>query len=152
MQEPLSHVNKFLNSKTEIVPVEQEVVVVGPDAVKNIFVNEINKINKLESLSNDLIAYISDAKAVKQLSYKQKQELLRTVNDIASDSRNFVFRMAELASKNEFLKRIMEINEGSKTIIQSSSGETYVSSIDDETRRNLTELLRDVVNSRCQGS
>lgn len=149
MDRPLSNVNDFLNSK-KLIPIKEEnVVISGADATKNIFINEVSKINKLENLSNELIKYIADEKSIKQLTYSQKQELLKTISIIQSDSRNFIFKMAELASKNEFLKKMIEINEAPKQIIESNNGETYISSIDDDTRRDLTELLRDVVNNRC---
>ena len=39
-----------------------------------------------------------------------------------------------------------------KELITSCNGETYISNIDEETRRNLTEILRDVVNERVRNS
>ena len=147
------NVNNFLNSLEESDQVKEvEVVMNDPDVVKNILLNEIVKVNRLESVTSELLNYITDSKAIKNLTYKEKQSLLRNIIEIQTNSRDFIFRAAELANKNEFLKKIMEVSYKPNQVIQSCNGESYISSIDDETRRDLTELLRDVINERCRNN
>ena len=147
------NVNNFLNSLEESDQVKEvEVVMNDPDVVKNILLNEIVKVNRLESVTSELLNYITDSKAIKNLTYKEKQSLLRNIIEIQTNSRDFIFRAAELANKNEFLKKIMEVSNKPNQVIQSCNGESYISSIDDETRRDLTELLRDVINERCRNN
>ena len=147
------NVNNFLDSLEESSEVkETEIVVNDPDVVKNILLNEIIKVNRLETVTNELLTYITDSKAIKNLTYKEKQSLLRNIVEIQTNSRDFIFRAAELANKNEFLKKLLEISNKPTQVVQSSNGESYISSIDDETRRDLTELLRDVINERCRNN
>lgn len=146
----LTKVNEFL-SKKEIVPSEETPIILnGPDTIKNILVNETLKLGRLEAVTNELLDYITDSKTMKNLSYKEKQNLLTTITNIQANSRDFIFRVAELSTKNTFLQEVLKMAQGPREIIQSESGEVYVSNIDDETRKNLTELLRDIVNERVR--
>lgn len=153
MGSKLTKVNDFLNNIDEASEIKQtNIVLSGPDAIKNILVNETLKLTRLESVTNELLNYLTDHKAIKQLTYKEKQHLLSTITDIQTNSRDFIFKVAELSSKNSFLQEVLKMAQEPKELITSCNGETYISSIDEETRRNLTEILRDVVNERVRNS
>lgn len=153
MSYKLTKVNNFLDSveQDNIAP-ETQVVLSGPDAIKNILVNETIKLNRLETITNELLNYLADSRAIKKLSYKEKQYLLTTITNIQANSRDFIFKVAEMSSKNAFLQEVLRVTQEPREIITSSNGETYISSIDDETRKNLTEILRDVVNERIRNA
>lgn len=149
----LTKVNEFLNEVPKPNEVaETQVVLSGPDAIKNILMNETNKLCRLENVTNILLDYITDPKAIKQLSYKEKQHLLNTITDIQNNSRDFIFKVAEMSSKNSFLQEVLKMAQEPNEIITSSNGETYVSSISDEARRNITEILRNVINERVRST
>ena len=153
MGNKLTKVNDFLNNIEEEPEIKQtNIVLSGPDAIKNILVNETLKLTRLESVTNELLNYLTDHKAIKQLTYKEKQHLLSTITDIQTNSRDFIFKVAELSSKNSFLQEVLKMAQEPKELITSCNGETYISNIDEETRRNLTEILRDVVNERVRNS
>ena len=82
-----------------------------------------------------------------QESYKEKQNLLKTVIEIQTNSRDFIFKVAELSSKNEFLKKVLELSQEPKEKVITSNGEIFESSIDENKRKELTELLREVANN-----
>ena len=149
MSKKLTRVNDFLQRiKKEDNITENDVILSGPDVIKNILVNETIKLSKLESVSNELLAYLTDSKVMRQLSYKEKQNLLGMITDIQNNSRDFIFKVAELSNKNTFLKEVLKLAEEPKDIIVSENGETYISQIDDETRKNLSEILINIVNDR----
>ena len=148
----LNRVNEFLRNQVTEVSKETSVVLNGPDAIKNILVNETVKLGKLEEVSNTLLNYLTDSKEIKRLSYKEKQNLLRTITEIQTNSRDFIFKVAELSSKNAFLQNVLKATQEPRQILTSSNGETYISNIDEDTRRNLTEILRDMVNERTRNS
>lgn len=149
----LDRVNEFLKTtKVEEHRLATDIVMNGSDTVKNILVNETIKINRLEKLTSSLLDYIGDEKAIKKLSYKDQQELLKTVSMIQNSSRDFIFKVAELSAKNEFIKKVLEVTNQPNEVITSSSGEKYISTIDEETRKNLTEVLRDMVNENIRNS
>lgn len=154
MSYDLTNVNNFLSNlkDTNVEQPETTVVINSGDVVSNILRNETVKLSRLDHVTNELLNYVTDSKVIKNLDYKEKQNLLRTIIDIQNNSRDFIFRVAELSSKNTFLQEVLKLSQGPKEIIQSENGETYISSIDDETRKNLTELLRDVVNERVRNS
>lgn len=148
----LNKVNEFLKNQITEVPKETSIVLNGPDAIKNILINETIKLGKLEEVSNELLAYLTDSKEIKRLSYKDKQNLLRTITEIQTNSRDFIFKVAELSSKNAFLQSVLKATQEPRQILTSSNGEQYISTIDEDTRKNLTEILRDIVNERTRNS
>ena len=143
----LSRVNKLLNDNKQEVKNESGIIVSGPDTIKNILMNETLKLAKLEQVSNELLNYVTDSKVIKHLSYKEKQNLLKTVIEIQTNSRDFIFKVAELSSKNEFLKKVLELSQEPKEKVITSNGEVFESSIDENKRQQLTELLREVANN-----
>ena len=146
----LSNVNNFMKKIEEADnQIETDIVLSGPDAIKNILVSETIKLSKLQSVSNELLSYLTDSKVIKQLSYKEKQNLFNTISNTENNSRDFIFRVAELANKNAFLQEVLTLAAKPRDqIITSENGETYITTIDDETRRNLSEIIRDVINDR----
>lgn len=148
----LERVNKFLAQSNSNPDLEQqsEILVSGPDCIKNIFISEAMKTAKLEMVSDELIKYITDSKAIKQLTYKEKQNLLKDITAIKADSRDFMIRFAELSTKNTLVQKVLEMAEGNTSLVKSESGEIYQSSIDEDTRKELSELLRNVINDRIR--
>jgi len=147
----LDKVNNFLSNlnQNNDVSAESNIILSGPDTIKNILINETLKLGKLETVSNELLSYLTNSRTMKNLSYKEKKSLLETITTIQNNSRDFIFKVAEMSNKNAFLKDVLKLAEGPKeTILTASNGETYISSVDDETRRELSELLREVINDR----
>lgn len=153
MDYKLTKVNEFLKKKEEQVPEVKEtgIILNGPDTIKNILINETIKLNKLEQVSAELLTYLTDSKAMKKLSRKEQQSLLRDIVTIQTNSRDFIFKVAELSSKNEFLKKILDLTQGPKEVVISENGEVFESSIDEKDRKRLAEILRDVMNDRTRG-
>ena len=153
MDYKLTKVNEFLKKKEEQVPEVKEtgIILNGPDTIKNILINETIKLNKLEQVSAELLTYLTDSKAMKKLSRKEQQSLLRDIVTIQTNSRDFIFKVAELSSKNEFLKKILDLTQGPKEVVISENGEVFESSIDEKDRKRLAEILRDVMNDKTRG-
>lgn len=151
MSYKLTRINEFLNKKDEVSEVKETgIILSGPDTVKNILINETIKLNKLECVSAELLNYITDSKIIKQLSYKEKQNLLRTITDIQINSRDFIFKVAEMSAKNEFLKEVLKLSRGTEKVI-SESGEVVESSITEEDRKHLSQIVRDFLNEETRG-
>lgn len=153
MNYKLTKVNEFLKKKEEQVPEVKEtgIILNGPDTIKNILINETIKLNKLEQVSAELLNYLTDSRAMKKLTRKEQQSLLRDIVAIQTNSRDFIFKVAELSTKNEFLKKILELSQGTKEMVISEDGEVFESSISEEERKKLAEILRDVMNDRTRG-
>ena len=153
MDYKLTKVNECLKKKEEQVPEVKEtgIILNGPDTIKNILINETIKLNKLEQVSAELLTYLTDSKAMKKLSRKEQQSLLRDIVTIQTNSRDFIFKVAELSSKNEFLKKILDLTQGPKEVVISENGEVFESSIDEKDRKRLAEILRDVMNDKTRG-
>lgn len=151
MNYKLTRINEFLNKKEDVSQeTETGIILSGPDTIKNILVNETIKLNKLECVSAELLNYITDSKIIKQLSYKEKQNLLRTITDIQINSRDFIFKVAEMSAKNEFLKEVLKLSKGTEKVI-SESGQVIDSSITEEDRKHLSQLIRDFLNEETRG-
>jgi hypothetical protein len=145
-----TRIDQFLQDSVDNPPMETSAVLNGPDTVKNILINETNKLNRLESVTNELLNYITDSNAIKRLTYKEKKSLLETITTIQNNTRDFIFRVAEVSAKNTFLQELLKTTQGPRQLVQSSNGEVYESNIDDHTRKQLTELLRDMVNDEVR--
>lgn len=154
MDYKLDKVNRFLTKKQmEQQPTAQEssIILNGPDTIKNILINETIKLNKLEQVSGELINHLTDSKEMKRLPRKEQQSLLRDVVAMQTNSRDFIFRVAEMSSKNEFLKQVLELAKGPKEVVLSENGEVFESSITDSDRRHLDEVLRNMLNDQTRG-
>ena len=146
MIKKLKRVNDFLNnSNNSDNQNEINVVLDGTNALSNILISETVKLSKLEQVSNQLINYLTDSKQLSKLTHKEKQSLLMDISEVQNNSRDFIFKVAELAAKNKFLQEVLQLNNKQNHIETSINGECYISSIDDSTRRHLTELLRTIV-------
>ena len=146
----LERVNKFLQERKSEVP--QEVVLQGPDTIKNIIAFETQKLAFLENINSHLLAQVADIKTINKLSYKEKQQLLRFLTDIQNDSRDFILNVAALCSKNQFLEQVLKLSTMDTITVESDNGETFESVISEERRKELTEMLRDAINDRARAN
>ena len=73
--------------------------------------------NRLETITNELLNYLADSKAIKKLSYKEKQYLLTTITNIQDNSRDFILKVAEMSSKNAFLQEVLRVTQEPREII-----------------------------------
>ena len=149
----LDRVNKFLNTNKKEVSTQKEtnIILNGPDTVKNILIAETIKLSKLDDVCNQLILYLTDSKEMKRLSRKEQQSLLRDMVAIQTNSRDFILKVAEMSTKNEFIREVVELAKGPKELVLSENGEVFESSITEDDRKQLTELLREVLNDRTRG-
>ena len=148
----LNKVNEYLNKKNEVPEkMETGIILSGPDTIKNILINEVVKFDKLEQVSAELINYLTDSREMRKLSRKEQQSLLRDIVAIQTNSRDFIFKVAELSSKNEFLKKVLDLAAGPKEVVISENGEVFESSVSEEDKKKLAELLRDMLNDQTRG-
>ncbi len=147
----LTRINEFLNKKEAPITQETGVILNGPDTIKNILINETIKLNKLEQVTAELIHHLTDSKEMKRLPRKEQQALLRDIVSIQTNSRDFIFKVAELSSKNDFLREILKLSQGVTDVVISENGEIFDSSITEQDRKYLSEMLRDILNDQTRG-
>lgn len=146
----LTRINDYLAKQPPAIPEETEVVLNGPDTMRNILINETVKLSKLEQVSNELIADITDPNVRRLMNQKEKQNLLRLVQEVEKDSRDFIFKVAEMSTKNSFLNEVLKIAQNPTEVVISEDGTVYKSSITEEQRNDLTILLRDILNEQTR--
>lgn len=146
----LSKINEFF-AQNRKVPAVNQYAVDGPNVLKNMLAAEINKVNKLDVAINSLIDYLLNPKYLKYLPEKEKESRLKTAVAIQSNSRDFITRVAELSSKNALMQEVLRMSTKKSEVILSESGETYRSHITDEERKQVTEILRNIINDRTRG-
>lgn len=144
----LNRVNEFLKRNEIVVSNDSGIILNSPDTIKNIVVSEILDIAKLDKISDELISYLS--KDLKRQSRKDQQSFLRDVEMIKSNKRDFVFRVAQETNKNEFLNKIFNLASQAKQTVISENGEVFESSITEENRAQLSELIRDILNEKTR--
>lgn len=146
----LTKINKLLDNNLPEVKPENNIIVNGKETIKNILVNETIKLSKLEQVSNELLADITDIKVRRTMTQKEKQNLLRLVQEVEKDSRDFIFRVAEMSTKNAVLNEILKLAQNGTERVVSENGEVFDSSITEEQRKDLTILLRDILNEQTR--
>ena len=143
----LTRVNNFLK-KNEVIPVDNSVILDAPQTVKNIVVSEIIDIGRLDKISDELITYLS--KDLKRQSRKDQQSLLRDVEMVKANKRDFVFNVAKEMNKNEFLERIFQAATQPTETVIAEDGTVFESTITEEQRAELQKLLVDMVNDKTR--
>lgn len=146
----LSRINQYINSNLPSVQKENNIVLNGPDTIKNILINETIKLGKLEQVSSELLADITDPKVRRTMTRREKEGLVRLLQEITKDSRDFIFKVAEMSTKNSFLEEVLKLAQGPTEKVISENGEVFESSITEEQRKDLTILLRDVLNEQTR--
>lgn len=142
-----NRVNAFLK-KNEIVPAQDNYVINAPDSIKNIVVSEIIDIGRLDKISDELITYLS--KDLKRQSRKDQQSLLRDVEMVKANKRDFVFNVAKEMNKNEFLEKIFQAATQPTETVIAEDGTVFESTITEEQRAELQKLLVDMVNDKTR--
>ena len=145
----LTRVNEFLKKNEVTIPQESGIVLNSADAIKNIVMSEIMDIARLDKISDELITYLS--KDLKRQTRKEQQSFLRDVEWIKSNKRDFVFRVAQETNKNQFLNKIFTLASQPKEKVISENGEIFESSITEENRLQLSELIRDILDEKTRG-
>ena len=143
----LTRVNNFFK-KNEIIPVDNSIVLDAPETVKNIVVSEIIDIGRLDKISDELITYLS--KDLKRQSRKDQQSLLRDVEMVKANKRDFVFNVAKEMNKNEFLERIFAAATTPTETVIAEDGTVFESPITDDQRLELQKLLVDMINDKTR--
>ena len=143
----LTRVNNFLK-KNEVIPVDNSVILDAPQTVKNIVVSEIIDIGRLDKISEELITYLS--KDLKRQSRKDQQSLLRDVEMVKANKRDFVFNVAKEMNKNEFLEKIFQAATQPTETVIAEDGTVFESTITEEQRAELQKLLVDMVNDKTR--
>lgn len=144
----LTRVNKFLQKNEIAIPQDTEVTINTPDTIQNIVVSEIKDIARLEKISDELLTYLS--KDLKRQTRKEQQSFLRDVEMIKGNKRDFVFRVAQEINKNKALSQLFQIAQKPHETVISQNGEVFESSITNETRLQLSELIRDILDDRTR--
>lgn len=147
----LDRVNKFLeDSKKEVVPVENQVLMGGLDMMKNIVGMEFNNMAKLESMRTILINIICDPRRIRGKTDKEIESLFKLVENSIKDKRDFFLKMSELSSKSKFMEEFLKQSSQTKETVISENGEIYETLIDEDSRKNLSEILRGIINDRVR--
>lgn len=146
----LSKVNEFF-AQNRKVPAVNEYAVDGANVLKSMLASEINKVNKLDVAINSLIDYLLNPKSLKYLPEKEKESRLKTAVEIQTNSRNFIAKVAELSSKNALMQEVLRMSTKKSEVVMSESGEIYTSRITDDERKQVTEVLRNIINDRVRG-
>lgn len=139
----LNRVNQFLANLEP--PKENDIILNGADVTKNIVVSEIMDIARLTKISQELLSYLS--KDMKNLSRKEQQSFWRDVEAVNARKEDFIFKIAQETSKNEFMNKVFNMASQPTEKVISENGEVYESSITDEQRNQLSALLVDLMNA-----
>lgn len=139
----LNRVNDFLS---KIEPIEDNVVLTGPDTIKNIVVSEIMDIQKLSQVSDVLFSCLS--KDVKRLPRKEQQSFWRDTEAVLARKEDFIFKIAQETNKSEFLNKMFNAQPTEKVITE--TGEVFETAISEEQRTHLSALLVDMLNDNAR--
>ena len=150
----LDRVNKFLaNIEEEEKQLKEiqanSVVLDGASVMRNIVISEIKDIARLSSLSSELLNYLS--KDLKKLSRKEQQYFWRDVEAVNARKEDWIFKISQEASKNEFIKKLLNLASQPTETVVSENGEVFPSSVTEEEKTKLRALIVDLLNAGVKG-
>ena len=144
----LNRVNDFLEN--QMVPAQEENIIInGPEDVKNIVVSNIIDISKLHNIESQLIDCLS--KDIHRLSRKEQQYLLRDIDAVSARKENFTLDVAKSVQKDEWMQKIFQMaaKEEQETVI-SENGEVFKSSVTEDDKKMLKAILVDLLNDKTR--
>lgn len=144
----LNRVNDFLEN--QMVPAQEENIIInGPEVVKNIVVSNIIDISKLHNIESQLIDCLS--KDIHRLSRKEQQYLLRDIDAVSARKENFTLDVAKSVQKDEWMQKIFQMaaKEDQETVI-SENGEVFKSSVTEDDKKMLKAILVDLLNDKTR--
>lgn len=144
----LNRVNDFLEN--QMVPAQEENIIInGPEVVKNIVVSNIIDISKLHNIESQLIDCLS--KDIHRLSRKEQQYLLRDIDAVSARKENFTLDVAKSVQKDEWMQKIFQMaaKEEQETVI-SENGEVFKSSVTEDDKKMLKAILVDLLNDKTR--
>lgn len=142
----LNRVNKFLSNMEDVTPAE--IVLDGADVMKNILVSEVTDISRLSKLSSELLDQLS--KDVKKLSRKEQQYFWKDVESVLARKEDWFFKVTQEANKNGLVNKILDIANKPTEKVITEDGVVFESSITDESRVQLSNLLIDILNDKTR--
>lgn len=142
----LSKVNDFL-SNIEEVPAN-EIILDGAEVMKNILVSEVTDISRLSKLSSELLDQLS--KDVKKLSRKEQQYFWKDVEAVLARKEDWFFKVTQEANKNGLVNKIIDIANKPTEKVITEDGVVFESSITEENRTQLSNLLIDILNDQTR--
>ena len=144
----LNRVNDFLEN--QVAPAQEENIIInGPEVVKNIVVSNIIDISKLHNIESQLIDCLS--KDIHRLSRKEQQYLLRDIDAVSARKENFTLDVAKSVQKDEWMQKIFQMaaKEEQETVI-SENGEVFKSSVTEDDKKMLKAILVDLLNDKTR--
>lgn len=142
----LNKVNDFL---ANIEPVaSNELILDGSNVMKNILVSEVSDIARLSNLSSTLLNYLE--KDIKNLSRKEQQIFWKDVESVLARKEDWFLKVTQEATKNEFVNKIIDISNKPKETVITEDGTIFESSITEENRTHLSNLLVDLLNDKTR--
>lgn len=141
-----NRVNQFLNN-LEPVP-ETEVVLDGTEVMKSILVSEVKDISRLSNLSSELLNHLS--KDIKSLSRKEQQYFWKDVESVLARKEDWFFKVAQESNKSGFIQKIIDIANKPNEKVITEDGEVFDSSITEDNRVQLSNLLIDLLNDNSR--
>ena len=133
-----------------MVPAQEENIIInGPEVVKNIVVSNIIDISKLHNIESQLIDCLS--KDIHRLSRKEQQYLLRDIDAVSARKENFTLDVAKSVQKDEWMQKIFQMaaKEEQETVI-SENGEVFKSSVTEDDKKMLKAILVDLLNDKTR--
>lgn len=141
----LNKVNEYL---ANLQPITEENIINGPEAIKNIAISNLIDIGRLHKIEDELITVLG--KDIKKLSRKEAQYLLRDIDAVSARKENSTLDLFKEVNKNEFANKVFNTLSGKTETVISESGEIVESSIPEDTRVHLSNLLVDLLNDRTR--
>lgn len=141
-----NRVNKFLNNLEPAS--ENEIILDGTEVMKRILVSEVQDINRLSNLSSELLGYLS--KDIKSLSRKEQQYFWKDVESVLARKEDWFFKVAQESNKSGFIQKIIDIANKPNEKVITEDGEVFDSSITEDNRVQLSNLLIDLLNDNTR--
>lgn len=123
---------------------DTQVVSFSPNAVITMLQNTFNDVGRMDLIQNKLIEYFMNDKVLRDLTNKEKRQLLSEIAEIKNKDKNFIMGFMDMAAKNSIIGRL--VNELSYNETENKTLSLSLNPDREKKREEIISLARDILD------
>ena len=123
---------------------DTQVVSFSPNAVITMLQNTFNDVGRMDVIQNKLIEYFMNDRVLRDLTNKEKRQLLSEIAEIKNNDKKFIMGFMDMATKNSIIGRL--VNELSYNETENKTLSLSLNPDREKKREEIISLARDILD------